>query len=447
MFEYGDRVFERPDEDEDDDWLAPGESFLALRPAVCDGHGAAWRLAMVQAVENLRDDLRSGRAPSATCTAEELALHLIVDQAKELLDWLDDEECAAEFGLPTAEGIGVRHRAFGLYLETYLQDFDVLMHYDAEVQHVAQDPEHPVSQQLGTGDLRPRAWFAPFGNVRPRPPRPVPAWVLERLATADPAAFVTGPAPAAEPATGQGPGGGLPDGLREEFETLVGLAQRRFFDEPCAVAMAGCLERLLTALFDTPSVVPGRIWPLRGRAYVPEAGWLLVDQDFQLRGLTETWRLRADRAGQEARDWAVDLLADCANYALAHYRHQEFALGGTPDTPTLPPLDPALPEVLEQRLNALAECRTVTAALHHLTTRLDLSTGQLAQAAVLPEPLVAAWLDGREELSPSQLIRCAPVLQVSEDDLLDTLAGKRDPEFWPLPQPPADRPGRPGTPD
>ena len=87
LFEHGDRVYERSQDE--DDWLT-SESFLACLPVVCDGHGAAWRLAMVQAVENLRDDLRAGRAPSATCTAEELAFHLIVGQAKELLDWLDD---------------------------------------------------------------------------------------------------------------------------------------------------------------------------------------------------------------------------------------------------------------------------------------------------------------------------------------------------------------------
>ncbi|MFD9688441.1 hypothetical protein ACFXPX_32735 [Kitasatospora sp. NPDC059146] len=441
LFEHGDRVYERSEDE--DDWLT-NESFLACLPAVCDGHGAAWRMAMVQAVENLRDDLRAGRAPSATCTAEELAFHLIVGQARELFDYLDDEDYAADYGLPTADQISIRHRAFDLYLETYLQDWDVLMHFDEDLQHVAADPDHPASQQLGTGDLRPRAWFVPFNNVRPRPPRPLSPEILERLAAADPTAFFTSTDISA--AAEADLDAGLPDGLRQEFETFVGLAQHRFFDEPCAIAMAASLERLLTAFFSTPSVVPGRIWPINSRATARTAGWLLVDHNFQLRGQTKTWRLNSDRTDQDARTWATDLLLDCANYILANYRRHPAALLGDPESPPPPPLDPDLPELLEQRLSTLSRDYTAAGTLRHRIDRLSLTPQQLAQAALLPEPLVASWLNGDAAPSPSQLMRCAPVLQVSEDVLLDALAGKRATAYWPLPQPPADRLGRPGAP-
>jgi len=440
LFHYGDRVFERPDDEDDDPFEE--DSFLGSLPPLCDGQSAAWRLAMVQAVENLAGDLRAGRAPNASCTAEELALHLIVAQAKYLVDLLDDEDYAQDMGLPSADRISVRHRAFDHYLETYLQDFDVLMHYESRFEAVVTDPEHPASVQLGLGDMRPRAWFAPFGNTRPRTPRPPEPWLLDRLADADPAAFAAStPALAREdPETTAPAAVDLPDGLREEFERFVGLGQRRFFDQPTAIAMAVSVERLLTLFFAVPTVVPGEIWPLNPRATAVHAGWLLVDDDFSLRGLSSAWRLGSDRTDAQARAWACELLLDCANYALAnHQRPYTAMLRGTPPPP---PLDPALAAVLEERLGALARDMTAAGTLRHRMEQLGITTAHLARAAIVPESLVAAWLAGAPA-SPSQLIRCAPALRMSEDVLLDALAGKRDRHRWPLPEPAPDQLGDP----
>ncbi|SDT83381.1 hypothetical protein SAMN05216371_8204 [Streptomyces sp. TLI_053] len=395
---------------------------------------------MVQAVGNLADDLRAGRAPNAGCTAEELAFHLIIGKAKELIDYLHDEHYANSYGLPTADRISVRHRTFDHFLSVYLQDFDVLMHYDQDLRHLATDPDHPTSRHLGTGDLRPRAWFVPFGNTPPRQPRALAPWAVERLATADPAAFFAStPALPAPDATAPA---GLPDRLLEEFETFVGLAQHRFFDESCAIAMSRSLENLLTSLFATPCVVPGRIWPIDSRASAVNAGWLLTDRDFQLQGLKATWRLNADRTDHDARTWATALLADCANYVLANYDRPSLEMFHDPDAPPAPPLDPGLPALLQERLGKLGRDLTVAGTLRHRLDRLGMTPGQLAQAAILPETLVTAWLNG-EPTTPSLLIRCAPVLQMSEDVLLEALTGKRNTSYWPMPQPAADRLGRP----
>ncbi|MDX3694891.1 hypothetical protein PV726_32060 [Streptomyces europaeiscabiei] len=442
LLHHGDRVFERLEDEDDELWL-DGDSFLGSLPPLCDGQGAAWRLAMVGAVKNLADDLRAGRTPNASCTAEELALHLIVGQAKMLVDLLDDEDYAEELGLPTADQISVRHRAFDLVLEYYLQDFDVLMHYDSGLSAVVTDPEHPANLQMGIGDLRPRAWFEPFGNTRPRPPRLWEPWLLDQISGADPAAFFAS-TPALvgdqESATGGVPAAELPSGLRKEFETFVGLAQRRFFDEPTAIAMAAALERLLTLFFSTPSLAPHSIWPLNPRATAVHAGWLLVDPDFCLQGLNSTWRLSADRTDHQARVWACELLLDCANYALANHHRQPGAYprGTTPPAP----LDPGLAATLEKRLTVLSRDMTTAGTLHHRMTHLGLSPLQLAQAAILPEPVITAWLAG-DPASPSQLIRCAPALQMSEDTLLDAIGGKRDHHHWPLPEPALDRLGHP----
>ncbi|WP_063807310.1 hypothetical protein [Streptomyces caeruleatus] len=443
LLAHGDRVFARPD-DAEDAWELE-ESFLFQLPPLCDGQSAAWRLAMVRAVENLADDLRSGRAPLPTCTAEELAFHLILAEAEAVLDFLDDSDGYAQtVGLPTGGHFTVRHRTFDQWRGAFLQDEDVLMHYDQALAGIAADPDHPVSQQAGTGDLRPRAWFAPFGNVRPRTPRPLTDQDRARLADADPGIFFAStpalaeaPLPSAEADTATV----LPDGLRDEFEHFTGLAQRRFFDEPCAIAMAASLDRLLTRLFDTDTVVPFDIWPLNPRASAVKTGLLLVDPDFCLQGYTRTWRLSADRTDREARQWAVALLEDCAKYILANHGHT--ALDRLRGGPPSPPLDQQLyNEVLPARLRELARDLTPAGMLGYCTRQLGMSGAQLAEEAILPEPLVAAWLDGAP-VTPSQLMRCAPALQLSEDVLLEALDGKRDTAYWPLPDPPPDQQGRP----
>ncbi|MEU9392479.1 hypothetical protein AB0D86_21035 [Streptomyces sp. NPDC048324] len=441
LLAHGDRVFARP-ADEEDAWELE-ESFLLQLPPLCDGQSAAWRLAMVRAVQNLADDLRSGRAPLPTCTAEELAFHLILSEAQTVLDYLDDnDEYAHDVGLPTGDRFTVRHRTLDHWREAFLQDEDVLLHYDQALAAIAADPDHPVSQQAGTGDLRPRAWFEPFGNIRPRAPRPLSDQDRARLADADPAVFFAStpalagapiPSPEAEATV-------LPDGLRDEFEHFTGLAQRRFFDEPCAIAMAASLDHLLTRLVDTDTVVPFHVWPLNPRATAVKAGLLLVDPDFCLQGYTRTWRLSADRTDREARQWAVALLEDCAKFILANYGHtaMDFLRGGPP----APPLDPRLYDVLPARLRELSRDLTTAGLLRHRTRHLGMSSAQLAEEAILPEPLVSAWLDGAP-VTPSQLLRCAPALQLSEDVLLEALDGKRDTAYWPLPVPPPDQQGHP----
>jgi hypothetical protein len=67
--------------------------------------------------------------------------------------------------------------------------------------------------------------------------------------------------------------------LRDEFETFVGYAQRRFFDEPTAVAMARSLDRLLTLLLEAP-VLGLDVWSRHDRTQAEQAGPLLVDRDF-----------------------------------------------------------------------------------------------------------------------------------------------------------------------
>ncbi|MFC8663091.1 hypothetical protein [Streptomyces sp. NPDC057199] len=101
-----------------------------------------------------------------------------------------------------------------------------------------------------------------------------------------------------------------------------------------------------------------------------------------------------------------------------------------------------LHDVLPARLRELARDLTTAGLLGHHTRHLGMGSAQLAEEAILPEPLVTAWLGGAP-VTPSQLLRCAPALQLSEDVLLAALEGKQDTEFWPLPVPQPDQQGRP----
>ena len=119
VLEQGDEPLAR---DPDEDSWYPDEGLLTRLPPICDGCDQAWRLSMVRAVENLADDLAAGRAPLPRCNAEEIALHLILRDAEELLDLSDDTDLA-DYGLPPQAAWTPRHRQFTLMREVFFQDF------------------------------------------------------------------------------------------------------------------------------------------------------------------------------------------------------------------------------------------------------------------------------------------------------------------------------------
>lgn len=308
------------------------------------------------------------------------------------------------------------------------QDDDVLMTYDADVAHVATDPDDPVGQWLHVGDLRPQAWFATFGNLRPRPAGTTfPPAVLAALSSAPALRFTT-----TEPGT-DGPiaGSPLPPGLADRFELLVGLAQRRFFDRPCAIAMARTLQDLLVAFLDAPDLHPGRVWMLGDRATVGR-DILIVDQQFSIDGQTHRWRLNSDLSDGDARRWVLGMLSDCAAKVVTAYATHDPSLLLDMSSTTPPRVDPHLPATLSQRAVTLATRTTLAGLLAHRRAHLGLTVTQVAQAAVLPATVVAGWEAGGQA-PPSQVQRCAPVLQLPEQVLLAAAGGVRDSGFWPLP--------------
>ncbi|MFF2077457.1 hypothetical protein ACFVXG_22220 [Kitasatospora sp. NPDC058162] len=128
-----------------------------------------WRRRFARAADDLADDLERGHWPRPTCTAEELALHLAIDDAGDSADELGDDSDSTGHGthstLPT-------HRDdydFGACTDMFFQDTDVLMLYSSRFDGI-EDPDGDANRQLGMGDLRAQAWFEPFGNVTARDP-------------------------------------------------------------------------------------------------------------------------------------------------------------------------------------------------------------------------------------------------------------------------------------
>ncbi len=296
----------------------------------------------------------------------------------------------------------------------------------------AAGPDHMVNQLLHTGDLRPPAWFWTFANLRPRPAgRSFPPTVLAALRASSPALRFTTTTEAADASGTQTTAVSVL--LAEQFELLVGLAQRRFFDRPCAVAMARTLHDLLVAFLDTPSLHPARVWMLGNRATVGHE-MLLVDRDFTIDGQTSIWRLNADRTDRDARARVLGMLTDCAAKVVTAYATGNPTLLLDMHGITPPAIDPALPQELAQRATALATRTTLAGLLAHRRAHLGLSVAQVAEAALLPEPVIAGWEAGAEA-APTQLLRCAPVLQLPEDTLLHAGDGLRETGHWPLPSP------------
>lgn len=147
---------------EDGDW-----ALFTEYPMLTWRQDAAWRRGAARAYDDLADDLVAGRWPRPRCPAEELALHLIIqdlmiadeDQITGGIDW-------DEFGHLPADR---RDRDWYGALDVLFQDHDILNLYDADRDGI-EDPDSQENQAAGMGDYRPAAWFTWFPNRTPRDP-------------------------------------------------------------------------------------------------------------------------------------------------------------------------------------------------------------------------------------------------------------------------------------
>ncbi|MCX4633092.1 hypothetical protein [Streptomyces sp. NBC_01443] len=123
-----------------------------------------WRRRMARAFDDLAGDLAKGNWPCPTCTAEEMALHLAIEDAPMHLEDRPEED--DHNSLPEHED----DYSWGSCSDLLFQDHDVLMLFHTQFSGI-EDPENPTNQSMGIGDLREAAWFTPFGSRSIRDPR------------------------------------------------------------------------------------------------------------------------------------------------------------------------------------------------------------------------------------------------------------------------------------
>ncbi|MFG3076354.1 hypothetical protein [Streptomyces sp. NPDC048225] len=122
-----------------------------------------WRRRMARAFDDLAADLGRGKWPEPTCTAEEMALHLAIEDAPTHLE--DRPPTDPHHTLPEHGD----DYSWDDCSDLLFQDHDVLMLFDPKLGGIA-DPEDPANQSMGVGDLRAAAWFDPFGTHSVRDP-------------------------------------------------------------------------------------------------------------------------------------------------------------------------------------------------------------------------------------------------------------------------------------
>lgn len=131
-------------------------------PRITYRQDAVWRRQAARSFDDLAADLEAGHRPLPRCPAEEMALHLALDEAPDLPG---DEDPIAQLvdRLP-------RHPAdfaWDMCGDRFVQDTDILRLFDDALDGM-EDPDDPINRELGIGDYRPSAWFRTFLNKKPR---------------------------------------------------------------------------------------------------------------------------------------------------------------------------------------------------------------------------------------------------------------------------------------
>ncbi|WP_405419430.1 hypothetical protein [Streptomyces erythrochromogenes] len=147
---------ERPlTEDDDGTW-----GVFSRLPEVAWSQGMQWRRGLARACDDLAGDLAGGSWPQPTCAAEEMVLHLALQDAPDHVGTADEDPAHA--ALPT-------HRDdydFDACSDLFFQDHDVLWLLSSRYNQntATSDSDQPLVPDA----LRPDNWFEGFLNVPAR---------------------------------------------------------------------------------------------------------------------------------------------------------------------------------------------------------------------------------------------------------------------------------------
>jgi hypothetical protein len=136
-------------------------------PRITWAQDATWRRQAARSYDDLAADFAHGGWPLPTCPAEEMALHLILDDAPPALDdgWTGIGEAKLASLPEHPEDFNWDEMA-----DVFFQDFDILNLMDPELDGI-DDPHDKLNSQMAMGDYRPTAWFVSFQNMPARDPQ------------------------------------------------------------------------------------------------------------------------------------------------------------------------------------------------------------------------------------------------------------------------------------
>lgn len=151
--EYGDE----PATD-NDGWV-----LFSLYPRITWRQDAVWRRQAARAYDDLAQDVEAGRWPRPTCPGEEMALHLILQNAPAAVQdgWTGLDDTLPQ--LPEHPD----DYDWNIASEVLFQDHDILDLFDIEMDGI-EDPGSEYNRATGMGDYRPQSWFRTFLNMQPR---------------------------------------------------------------------------------------------------------------------------------------------------------------------------------------------------------------------------------------------------------------------------------------
>lgn len=132
-------------------------------PKITWRQDAVWRRQAARAFDDLTEDLAAGLWPHPRCPGEEMALHLVLEDAPDAVDegWAGLDQTFPR--LPEHPD----DYDWDLASEVFFQDHDILDLFEVEMDGI-EDPDSEQNRIMGMGDYRPLAWFRTFLNMEPR---------------------------------------------------------------------------------------------------------------------------------------------------------------------------------------------------------------------------------------------------------------------------------------
>lgn len=139
--------------------------FFDRLPRITWRMGGHWRRQIAHACEDLARDLEAGQWPRPRSTAEEMVLHLAIEDAPDYLEMAEDTGDSTHDALPKHADDYDWH----MCSEILFEDHDVLMLFDPGLDGL-EDPNSDVNERAAMGDLRAAAWPKFFSHLEPRAP-------------------------------------------------------------------------------------------------------------------------------------------------------------------------------------------------------------------------------------------------------------------------------------